>query len=146
MKVRDVNGESIGSSARGESLILQPIGHVESAFVEGGTPGQDLPETSRIILDPAFSDGLDGLSPGEEILVIFWFHRSTGYQLRQHPKGDTTRAKRGVFSLRSPHRPTPIGITQVRITSLEGNIMNVTGLDAFSGTPVLDLKPVGRGR
>ena len=145
MKVRDVNWESIGSSARGESLILQPIGHVESAFVEGGAPGQEPPETSRIILEPAFTDGLNGLSPGEEILVIFWFHRSKGYQLRQHPKGDTTRQKRGVFSLRSPHRPSPIGVTQVRITALDGNVICVTGLDAFNGTPVLDLKPVGRG-
>ena len=134
-----------GRAVNDEEQLLHPIGHVENAYTEGTYPGQDLPETSRIILEPAFSDGLDGLSPGEEILVIFWFHHSTSYHLRQHPKGDTTRAKRGVFSLRSPHRPNPIGVTQVRITALEDNVICVTGLDAFNGTPVLDLKPVGRG-
>jgi L-fuculose-phosphate aldolase len=85
---------------------------------------------------------MEGLGPGQEILVVFWFHHSTHYDLRQHPKGDKTRAKRGVFSLRSPHRPNPIGITQVRITGIENNVLYVTDLDAFDGTPILDIKPV----
>jgi tRNA-Thr(GGU) m(6)t(6)A37 methyltransferase TsaA len=85
---------------------------------------------------------MEGLVTGQEILVIFWFHHSTHYDLRQHPQGDKTRAKRGVFSLRSPNRPNPIGITQVRIKGIDNNVLYVTNLDAFNGTPVLDLKPV----
>lgn len=138
--------QSENSTAPTGPAVFHPIGHIENSFEarEKSGPCEGFP--SRIVLQGSFADGLQGLESGQEILVIFWFHRSTNYQLRQHPKGDTTRQKRGVFSLRSPHRPSPIGITRVRITALEGNVICVTGLDAFNGTPVLDLKPVGGGR
>ena len=96
---------------------------------------------SRIILDPTLSEGLRGLVPGEQIMVIFSFHRSEGYDLRQHPRGDRSRPQRGVFALRSPRRPNPIGVTVVDLVAVEGNILRVRGLDAINGTPVLDLKP-----
>ena len=137
--------QSTDSTTPTGPAVFHPIGHIENSFEarEKSGPCEGFP--SRIVLQDSFTDGLQGLEPDQEIIVIFWFHHSTGYQLRQHPKGDTTRQKRGVFSLRSPHRPSPIGITRVRITALEGDVICVTGLDAFDGTPVLDLKPVGRG-
>lgn len=134
--------DTVDGAEPSELRVFDPIGYVECAF-DGDDESQSTPPaTSRIILKPSFADGLDGLTPGQEIMVIFLFHRSTGYALRQHPKGDKTRAKRGVFSLCSPNRPNPIGITRVRITELRGNVISVTGLDAFNGTPLLDLKPV----
>jgi tRNA (Thr-GGU) A37 N-methylase len=48
---------------------------------------------------------------------------------------------RGVFALRSPRRPNPIGVTIVELLSIENNMLRVRGLDAINGTPVLDLKP-----
>ena len=137
MNTHDNNGTSPT-----ESVVFHPIGHVENSFYTRDESGSGDGVPSRIILQDAFEDGLKGLEPGHEILVVFWFHRSMGYELLQHPRGDTSRAKRGVFTLRSPHRPNPIGITQVRITGLEGSVMSVTGLDAFNGTPVPDIKPV----
>ena len=76
-------------------------------------------------------------------MVLFYFHRSTGYELSQHPCGDRTRPKRGVFTLRSPHRPNPIGVTVVELLAINGNVLRVRGLDACNGTPILDLKLEG---
>ena len=78
-------------------------------------------------------------------MVVFHFHRSRGYELLQHPRGDPSRPRRGVFALRSPRRPNPIGLTVVDLLAIEGNVLRVRGLDAFAGTPVLDLKPVRTG-
>jgi len=60
--------------------------------------------------------------------------------LKVHPQGDRNKPLRGVFSLRSPMRPNPIGLTRVRITRREGNILFVKGLDALDGSPIIDIK------
>ncbi len=98
---------------------------------------------SRIVLEPALVKGLQGLTPGTKVLVIFNFHLAEGYELLQHPRGDESRPKRGVFALRSPYRPNHIGITEVELLTIENNVLNVRGLDALNGTPVLDIKPAG---
>ena len=61
----------------------------------------------------------------------------------QHPRGDKSRPKRGVFALRSPYRPNHIGLTEVELLAINGNVLSVRGLDAINETPVLDLKPAG---
>ena len=123
-------------------MEVWPIGFVESE-ADKSTPLDAWPSLeSRIVLEAAMTQGLEGLEPGEEILVLFWFDRSQGFDLRQHPKGDTARPKRGVFTLRSPHRPNPIGVSQVQVLAVEGNVLHVRGLDAYDGTPILDIKPV----
>ena len=96
---------------------------------------------SRVVLDPLLVEGLQGVEPGQRIEVVFVFHRSDGYDLMQHPRGDRDRPCRGVFALRSPSRPNPIGVTTVDLLAIEGNVLVVRGLDALDGTPVLDLKP-----
>ena len=96
---------------------------------------------SRIVLDPAFVPALGGLEAGQQVLVLFAFDRSEGYELFQHPRGDTSRPRRGVFALRSPRRPNPIGATEVTLLSIEEDGLRVRGLDALNGTPVLDIKP-----
>ena len=98
-------------------------------------------EESRIIVDPTLVEGLQGLEPGQKLLVLFDFDRARGFQLLQHPRGDDTRPKRGVFALRTPHRPNTIGLSEVEIVGMEENVLRVHGLDALHGTPVLDLKP-----
>jgi tRNA-Thr(GGU) m(6)t(6)A37 methyltransferase TsaA len=97
--------------------------------------------TARLILRPDLVEGLDGLAVGDPIVVLFHFHRAEGYLLRCHPRGDVSRPVRGVFALRSQHRPNPIGATLARIVSIEGNVLQVVGLDALDGTPLLDIKP-----
>lgn len=121
-------------------VTYSAIGHVENAFDEPAPPDQIRAAESRIVLDPALAEGLQGLEAGQRIMVVFYFHRSQGYALRQHPRGDRTREPCGVFALHSPHRPNPIGVTTVDLVKLDGNVLTVRGLDAINGTPVLDLK------
>lgn len=124
-----------------ETISYSAIGHVENDFDEPAAPEQIRTTESRIILDPALSEGLEGLTPGQQIMVIFHLHRSHGFDLLQHPRGNRNRPRRGLFTLRSPRRPNPIGITVVDLIAVEENILRVRGLDAINGTPVLDLKP-----
>jgi tRNA-Thr(GGU) m(6)t(6)A37 methyltransferase TsaA len=122
-------------------ITYHPIGHVENEFDEPAPAEKIRAVESRIILDPDLAEGLEGFNPGQQVMVIFHFHLSQGFDLLQHPRGDRTRPLRGVFGLRSPHRPNPIGVTIVDLLAIEGNVLRVRGLDAIDDTPVLDLKP-----
>jgi tRNA-Thr(GGU) m(6)t(6)A37 methyltransferase TsaA len=124
-----------------EPIVLHPIGRVERDAADAGLSGDDLrARPCRIRLDPALQDGLMGLEPGSDILVLFWCHQVTGYRLQLHPRGDKTRPLRGVFATRSQYRPNPIAATVARVLRVEGAVIEVTGLDAFDGSPVLDIK------
>lgn len=108
---------------------------------------QDFSETvSEIEIFDEYSDGLYRLDESKEIIVLFVFDRNVGKGFKHilHPKGDESVPVVGVFASRSPFRPNPIGMTQVELLSVEGNILKVKGLDAFEGTPVIDIKPVLR--
>jgi len=124
----------------GRSIVYRAIGRVENDFDEPAPPPQIRAVASRIVLDPSLTEGLKGLKPGRRVMVVFCFHRSQGFDLLQHPQGDRSRPRRGVFALRSPRRPNPIGVTVVDLVAIEGNVLRVRGLDAINGTPVLDLK------
>jgi tRNA-Thr(GGU) m(6)t(6)A37 methyltransferase TsaA len=129
-----------GAPTSGAGVAHGPIGRVENAFAEPTDPETLRAATSRIVLDPEMVDGLEGIEAGCRVLVVFWFHRSRGWELLQHPRGDASRPRRGVFALHSPHRPNPIGVTVVDVLAVRGNVLDVKGLDAIDGTPVLDLK------
>ena len=138
-----------------ESVAFTPIGWVENGFDAPTTPEKIAEYESRIVLIPELAEALVGLDPGDRILVVFWFHksepllclRSNGQplvsrdRLMQHPRGDSSRPKRGLFDLRTPVRPNPIGVTDVELVSVEANVIRVRGLDALNGSPVLDIKP-----
>lgn len=124
-------------------LNVEPIGHVRNGITES----QDFSEViSEIVLLPLYTDGLFRLDENDEIDVIFVFDRNIGkgYRLRLHPRGDESVPERGIFATRTPFRPNPIGLERVKLVSVEGNIVKVKGLDAFDGTPVLDIKPTMR--
>ncbi len=122
-------------------IQFKAIGHVENDIDIGTAPESVKSMESRIKLDSDLLSGLRGLESGQRIMVVFHFHRSPNFNLLQHPRGNRTLALQGVFALRSPHRPNAIGITQVDLEAIEGNVLRVRGLDAINGTPVLDLKP-----
>ena len=89
--------------------MFRPIGRVESPF-GWETDRRTLADgVSWIAIDPAFADGLKGIEAGMRLLVLFHFHRSEPGALQQHPRGDASRPKRGVFALRSPRRPVEPG-------------------------------------
>ena len=122
-------------------INLTPIGYVANKFSTGTDPEKIRKSESTITLSPHLKDGLYGLEPGQQVMVIFFFHKSQDYKLHQPPHGDPSLPPRGVFALRSPHRPNPIGVTVVDLLAVEGNTLRVRGLDALNGTPVLDIKP-----
>jgi tRNA-Thr(GGU) m(6)t(6)A37 methyltransferase TsaA len=141
MVVTFSNACPVPSKSEEEAVSYTPIGHVENGFRERAPVDKIRSAESRIVLDLALTDGLKGLEPGQQVMVVFYFHRARGFDLLQHPRGDTSRPRRGVFALRSPRRPNPIGVTVVDLVAVEGNVLRVQGLDAIDGTPVLDLKP-----
>ena len=132
---------------RPTDLRLQTIGWVRSPCREMTDPARLREEEVDIVLRPELAEGLDGIKPGDLILVVFCFHRAVekGYELRLHPRGDTSRPKRGVFATRSPYRPNPLGVTVARVFEVEGARLRVRGLDALDGTPVLDIKSYSPG-
>ena len=135
------NACPVPGETKADDFSFRAIGYIENEFDEPANPHILKKAVSRIIINPNLSDGLTGLKPGNGILVVFHFHQSEGYDLLQHPRGDQNQPKRGVFTLRSPMRPNPIGTTKVELLKVEDNILTVRGLDALNGTPVLDLKP-----
>lgn len=88
--------------------------------------------------------GLEGIRPGDQVIVLTWLDRARRDVLRVHPRGDMSRAQQGVFSTRSPDRPNPIGLHPVEIVSIDGPRVRVRNLEALDGTPLIDLKPVLR--
>lgn len=106
------------------------------------TPTETLQsQTSEIVLDAKYADGLMDLDKNDLITIIFYFNKVDGYKLRLHPRGDQSRPITGLFNTRSQFRPNPIGVTVARLKSIQGNRLVVEGLDAIDGTPVLDIKP-----
>ena len=97
-----------------------------------------------LVLNPAVSEGLRGLQPGTDVLVLTWLDRASRDVLTVHPRGDTERPATGVFNTRSPDRPNPIGLHRVTILTIDGNRVHVRNLEALDQTPVLDVKPVLR--
>ncbi len=98
---------------------------------------------SEIVIDSHLSQALDGLDGFSHIKVLFWMHQVAAGEpaLRVHPRGKPELPLVGLLATRSPRRPNPIGETTVRLLERRGNILRVEGLDAISGTPVIDIKP-----
>lgn len=93
----------------------------------------------RIEIDAIWALALDGIAIGSMIEAFYWFDQSRRDLVLQMPRH--APAPRGTFSLRSPHRPNPIGVSAVRIEAIEGTTLVVRGLDCVDGTPLIDLKP-----
>ncbi|MFC1977090.1 tRNA (N6-threonylcarbamoyladenosine(37)-N6)-methyltransferase TrmO [Chloroflexota bacterium] len=98
---------------------------------------------SEIVIDPGLTEALDGLEGFSHIIVLYWMHRAASGELliKVHPRGRKEVPLQGLFAVRTPNRPNPIGKTTVRLLQRQGNILRVEGLDAIDGTPVIDIKP-----
>jgi len=120
---------------------LVPIGHV----VTDATHEELRHRTavSKIIIDRKYVRGLKDLEGFSHLYVLFMLHEAPKWKgnLMVHIRGRTDLKERGIFATRSPHRPNPIGLTLVKLLSRRGSTLTVRGLDAYDGTPVLDLKP-----
>jgi tRNA-Thr(GGU) m(6)t(6)A37 methyltransferase TsaA len=126
-------------------MRLTTIGVVESVLTElaqAPRQGDEGAPDAWLVIEPELAAALDGLAPGDAVLVLTWLDRARRDVLRVHPRGDLARPEQGVFATRSPDRPNPIGLHRVEILAVVGNRVQVRPLEVVHGTPVLDIKPV----
>ena len=96
-------------------------------------------------IDKTHVDALFGLDGYSHMIVFVWFHKNDVPEKRKvlkvHPRGNKANPLTGVFATRSPVRPNPIGLFLCRIISIADNIIKIEQIDAFDGSPVIDIKP-----
>ncbi len=127
---------------RGE-YRLKPIGVIRTPYVDSA-PYQPLANDEgefRLCVDPSYADGLKELNKFRYIYVLYLIHRVTRQPSMSVTPPWTPGKKVGLFSSRSPVRPNPLGLSIVEVKRVEGNEVFTSGLDAFDGTPLLDIKP-----
>jgi tRNA-Thr(GGU) m(6)t(6)A37 methyltransferase TsaA len=93
----------------------------------------------KAIIESPYVGGLKDLEGFSHIILIYHLDRIAGYALEVVPFLDDK--SHGIFATRSPKRPNPIGISVVRLLSVEGNVVSFAGPDMLDGTPLLDIKP-----
>lgn len=123
------------------TIELHPVGYVCSPYTaRGDAPRQGrLSETiSEIVIDEKYRPALLQIEGRKHLWVLCWFDRADRSVLRATPPG--TSAEKGVFAIRSPARPNPVSLCMVDLLEVKGNVLKVRGLDAFDGTPVIDIK------
>lgn len=129
---------------------LQVIGVLHGDILSSDDAPKNYDESDRtgtLEIYPAYLDGLDGITAGQTIVVLFWLHRARRDVLKVYPRGDTSRGLRGVFATRSPVRPNPIAISELKVRVVRGNLLEVEGLDILDGSPILDIKKkIGNAR
>ena len=119
-------------------MEIKKIAEVRSEYKKPVGPDKMRKSKSVIEVEAEYLDGLDKIENYEYLQILFYFHKSEGYDLiSKRRKGP----ERGLFTSRSPRRPSPIGMTTVELLQREGNKLHVYGLDAIDGTPVIDIKP-----
>ena len=125
-----------------KDIVFSPIGFVR-------TEASDIPKhfsissvRGELVLKEDYLHGLKDICVGQDLVVIFCFHKSPPFTKdlleqrpphRDHPKG--------VFSICSPVRPNGIGLSVVEVIGIERNVVEVNHIDMLDGTPILDLKP-----
>ena len=95
----------------------------------------------RLLIDPPWRPGLGDIKAGDVLVVLLWMDRARRDLVVQAPRHRPEPT--GVFSLRSPVRPNPIGLDMVRVSRIDAaaGVIAVDALDCFDGTPILDIKP-----
>ncbi len=124
-------------------IALYPIGIVRSERTSKEDADWGV-GVSTIELDPALSEGLEGLEQFSHAVIVFFLHEGevfTPPRIKRRPREREDMPLLGVFAQRGKVRPNPIGVTTAKIVSVEPGRLIVSGLDAIDGTPVLDIKP-----
>jgi tRNA-Thr(GGU) m(6)t(6)A37 methyltransferase TsaA len=125
------------------TISYNPIGTIYTPFDRiDGMPIQSKGAEGffgKIVLNDEYTTALKDLDSFSHIILLYHFHKVEGFELLAKPFLDDQ--KRGVFSIRAPKRPNPIGISIVRLQSIEGNVIHFENADMLNKTPLLDIKP-----
>ena len=124
-------------------ITYSPIGIVHSPFkeVEGMPiqPSGAVGIKGTVEVFTRYSAGLKDITGFSHIILVYHFHLSKGYALEVKPFME--EEAHGIFAMRAPARPNPIGISVVRLVRIEGNVLHIADVDVVDGTPLLDIKP-----
>jgi tRNA-Thr(GGU) m(6)t(6)A37 methyltransferase TsaA len=127
-------------------ILLNPVGRVQSSLTDrehAPKQGYEGAPDAWLIFDDEYAPALGDVRCGTDILVLTWLHRGDRETLRVQPRDDPRAPLTGVFSTRSQDRPNPIGIHRVRVLEIKRPTeLKVADLEAFDGTPILDVKAV----
>jgi tRNA-Thr(GGU) m(6)t(6)A37 methyltransferase TsaA len=125
---------------------LRFIGRLRSPWSRGNCPknlreAREVGGEFRAEIDPPFRPGLQGLVPGMPVILLYWTGLARRDMVVLHPPH--REAPTGIFALRSPSRPNPIAVAVVRLLGVDQTAgqLEFDALDAFDGTPLLDVKP-----
>jgi tRNA-Thr(GGU) m(6)t(6)A37 methyltransferase TsaA len=128
---------------------LQVVGMVESTLEDAAAApmqGDEGAPDAWLVFERDVLPALDGIQPGDRVIVLTWLDRADRDILLVHPRDDLSRPQQGVFSTRSAERPNPIGLHEVEVLAVDGERVHVGPLEALNGTPVVDVKPVLRAQ
>jgi len=125
-------------------IYLTPIGYVKSPYTDLNNMPKNTSESNdvmaQIVIDKKYLECMSDMKSGEEYMLIFYFHKSEGYEAKVHFRA--TGPIMGLFSTHAPRRPNPIGVSSIEIIEVEENIITFKGVDMLDETPVLDLKKI----
>ena len=128
-----------------QRLVYTPVGVFHTSYTqETGAPRQGIlkPDVKGTIeIYPEYCSALKSLELFEYIIVIYHFDKACKWKDIVKPPGSNREITFGLFATRSPNRPNPIGIATIKLEKVENGLLHVSGIDAFEGTPVLDIKP-----
>jgi tRNA-Thr(GGU) m(6)t(6)A37 methyltransferase TsaA len=126
-----------------EPVLLQPIGYVHHAVPDAEVAQQRRDLVAEIHIADTYRTALDGIEQYSHLFVLFWMHRVTksGFTNRVHPRNREDLPLTGVFATRGRQRPNPIGLAVAELLERTDTGLRVRRLDAYDGTPVIDLKP-----
>jgi len=126
-----------------DKIIILPIGIIHTPFTEiKNMPIQPVAAEGikgYIELFPEYIEGLKDIEGFSHLTLIYRFHKIEGFDLQVIPFMDTE--KRGIFSCKAPKRPNAIGISTVKLISVENNILHIEQVDMLDDTPLIDIKP-----
>jgi tRNA-Thr(GGU) m(6)t(6)A37 methyltransferase TsaA len=128
-----------------DDMIIEyhPVGEFHSSLTpQTGAPRQGTlqPENEATIeVYEDYAGALKDLGKYEYIIVLYHLHMSRNWHSDVRPPG--SKKAMGLFATRSPNRPNPIGFGVIKLKGMDGTTLYVSGIDAFDGTPVLDIKP-----
>lgn len=124
---------------------IRPIGTVSSSLQSLDAAPRQADEGAPeawLVFEPDAVEGIRNIRAGDDLILITWLDRARRNVLSVHPRGDVSRPAEGVFSTRSPHRPNPLGLHDVKVIAVESGRLRVRNLEAIDGTPIVDVKPV----